>query len=79
MVYDDFELSELILISVLNTNPNNITHANMLNTFLHPHTLKSLLKKVLLKKIVPKNPHERILKSMFTLILNIKMFNFGNS
>ena len=34
MVYEDFELSELILISVLNTTPNNIYSCSMFKNIL---------------------------------------------
>jgi len=79
MVYEDFELSELVPISMLNTTPNNITHAHMLKNISSSSNFEIITQKVLLKEIVLKTPHELIWKSKFPLILYVQTFNLGNT
>jgi len=47
MVYEDFELSELVPISVLNTTTNNITHAHMFKNIFSSSNFEIITQKVL--------------------------------
>jgi len=44
MVYEDFELYELVPILVVNTTLNNINHSHMFKNISHSTTLSLLLK-----------------------------------
>lgn len=51
MVYDNFELDELISILMLNTTPKNITHTQMCKN-ISLSQFEVITQKILLKKII---------------------------
>jgi len=53
-VLEDFELSQLVSISVLNTTPNNINHIHMFKNISSSSNFEIITQKIQLKEIVLK-------------------------
>ena len=79
MVYEDFNLYVLIPQFILNTNLNNITHSHVFKNISSSSKKEIITKKVLLKDIVLKTPHELFWKSYFPLNSNIEIFTPRNT